>query len=127
MNTLKNSFLLFITLFFFSCNSFVHKNKESYELRATDEYLKFPLNSKTSLLIKAIYPFVDKDETEYLTFQNNMEPEILVYNMKKQTYVRTISFNTLYFINFSIYAYGIYWASVVHSSNYQSYAWKQSS
>jgi hypothetical protein len=54
MNTLKNSFLLFITLFFFSCNSFVHKNKESYELRATDEYLKFPLNSKTSLLIKAI-------------------------------------------------------------------------
>lgn len=93
MNTLKNSFLLFITLFFFSCNSFVHKNKESYELRATDEYLKFPLNSKTSLLIKAICPFVDKDGTEYLTFQNNMEPEILVYNMKKQTYMRTISFD----------------------------------
>ena len=55
--------------------------------------MKFPLNSKTSLLIKAIYPFVDKDGTEYLTFQNNMEPEILVYNMKKQTYVRTISFD----------------------------------
>jgi hypothetical protein len=98
MNTLKNSFLLFITLFFFSCKLFVHKNKESYELRATDEYLKFPLNSKTSLLIKAIYPFVDKDGTEYLTFQNNMEPEIMVYNMKKQTYVRNDFFNTLYFI-----------------------------
>lgn len=92
MNTLKNSFLLYITLFFFSCNSSVHKNRESYELRATDEYLKFPLNSKTSLLIKAICPFLD-DGTEYLTFQNNMESEILVYNMKKQTYVRTISFD----------------------------------
>jgi hypothetical protein len=92
MNTLKNSFLLFITLFFFSCNSSVHKNRESYELRSTDEYLKFPLNSKTSLLIKAICPFLD-DGTEYLTFQNNMESEILVYNMKKQTYVRTISFD----------------------------------
>ena len=36
---------------------------------------------------------MDKDGTEYLTFQNNMEPEMLVYNMKKQTYVRTISFD----------------------------------
>lgn len=92
MYILKNLLLLFVGFFILiSCGTSTDKKEGTYELKACDKYLKFAVNSKTSLLIKAIYPFIDKDGTEYLTFQNNMKPEILVYNMKTQAYVKTIS------------------------------------
>lgn len=60
-------------------------------LRASDSYLTFSLNPQTSVFIKSLFPYTDKFGNEFLTFQNNVGPQILVYNMNTQEYIRTIT------------------------------------
>lgn len=80
-------FLFFLLLA--SCGSPL---KDEYTLRATNDSLVFQLNPQTTLFIKALFPYTDKNGKEFLTFQNNIEPEILVYDMDTQEYIKTLHF-----------------------------------
>lgn len=80
-----SSLLIFICLL--SCSS---PKKDSCILIASSDSLVFKLNPQTSMFIKALFPYTDKRGREYLTFQNNIEPEILWYDMSSQEYIRTI-------------------------------------
>ncbi|WP_336528708.1 DUF4221 family protein, partial [Bacteroides acidifaciens] len=72
---------LLILFFLFSCGS---PKEDSYILEASNDSLVFDLNPQTSMFIKALFPYTDEKGREYLTFQNNIEPEILWYDMKSQ-------------------------------------------
>lgn len=78
---------LLILFFLFSCSS---SEKGSYNLVASSDSLVFELNPQTSMFIKALFPFIDEDGKEYLTFQNEIKPEILWYDMNSQEYIKTI-------------------------------------
>ncbi|WP_455590609.1 DUF4221 family protein [Bacteroides sp.] len=60
-------------------------------MKVTNDSLVFELNPQTSMFIKALFPYTDKDGREFLTFQNNVDPQILVYDMNTQEYVHTIT------------------------------------
>lgn len=86
--------LTVISLFIFvqllvSCSSSL---KDEYSLKATNDSLVFHLNPQISVFIKALFPYTDQDGKEFLTFQNNVEPEILVYDMNTQEYIKTLHF-----------------------------------
>lgn len=78
---------LLILFFLFSCSS---PKEESCILVASSDSLVFDLNPQTSMFIKALFPYTDEKGREYLTFQNNIEPEILWYDMNSQKYIKTI-------------------------------------
>lgn len=73
--------------FFLSCQP---SKGDLIALNPVDTYLTFQLNPQTSLFIKSLFPYVDENGREYLTFQNNIEPEILVYDMNTQKHIKTI-------------------------------------
>lgn len=64
---------------------------DSYELIVSTDSLVFELNPQTSMFIKALFPYTNKDGREYLTFQNDIKPEILWYDMSTQEYIKTIT------------------------------------
>ncbi|SEN91301.1 protein of unknown function [Bacteroides sp. AR20] len=78
---------LLILFCFYSCNS---PKKDSCVLIASSDSLIFELNPQTSMFIKALFPYIDESGREYLTFQNNIEPEILWYDMNSQNYIKTV-------------------------------------
>ncbi|MEG0890083.1 MAG: DUF4221 family protein [Bacteroides sp.] len=71
-----------------SCGSV---ERDSYVLQPGNDSLVFSLNPQTSVFIKALFPYTDEKGNEFLTFQNNVEPQILVYDMNTQQYVKTIA------------------------------------
>lgn len=75
-------------LFLSSCDS---SKKGVAVLQASNSYLTFSLNPQTSVFIKSLFPYTDENGKEFLTFQNNIGPQILVYDMDMQKYIRTIS------------------------------------
>ncbi len=75
-------------LLLFSCRP---KEREMYTLQPSTDSLVFLLNPQTSVFIKALFPYTDEKGNEFLTFQNDVEPQILVYDMNTQQYVKTIS------------------------------------
>lgn len=77
----------FLILTFYSCHSSI---REEFVLKATGDSLSFSLNSNTSVLARALFLYNDETGKEYLTFQNEFEPEILVYDMNTQEHVNTI-------------------------------------
>lgn len=88
MLKLKRCFPLWMVLFLISCNS---SPKNECELKVTNDSLVFQLNPRTSIFIKALFPYTDETGREFLTFQNNVEPEILVYDMNTGEYINTIT------------------------------------
>lgn len=85
MNIINQILLIVLTLLFFGCKQSSDKKvKFQYSLDETGDKLSFPLDSHTSLLIKALFLYTDKDGKEYLTFQNEKEPEILFYDIQNQ-------------------------------------------
>lgn len=91
---MKNTLFLSLCIFciLLSCknsnSNFVNKT----ELIETDKYLHFELDNSTSLLIKCMFTYFDKKGNEYLTFQNNMLPELLIYDIKTQSLYKKITF-----------------------------------
>lgn len=85
---MKASIYGLIILLFLSCNS---SHRKECELKITNDSLLFQLNPHTSIFIKALFPYTDEKGREFLTFQNNVEPEILVYDMNTQEYINTIT------------------------------------
>lgn len=79
---------IFFLLLLASCSS--SSREDEYTLKATNDCLVFQLNPQTSIFIKALFPYTDKDGKEFLTFQNEVEPEILVYDMNTLEYIKTI-------------------------------------
>ncbi|MCP3896036.1 MAG: DUF4221 domain-containing protein [Bacteroides sp.] len=71
-----------------SCGSV---ERDSYVLQPGKDSLVFSLNPQTSVFIKALFPYTDEKGNEFLTFQNNVEPQILVYYMNTQQYVKSIA------------------------------------
>lgn len=73
-----NLLLLFLVLLCLSCES----NKvKSYQLVLSGQSLSFPLDANTKNQILYLMPYTDKEGKEYLTFQNQVENEILFYDM----------------------------------------------
>lgn len=66
-----------------SCGANNKSESDAYALKETSTQLQFPLDNKTSLLIKAMFPYTDASGKEYLTFQNDKSPEILFYDVEK--------------------------------------------
>lgn len=82
---------IILSIFIFVSGGCKHNSDKNdyhhYELKVTPDILSFQLDNNTSLLIKALFLFTDKDGKEYLTFQNDKEPEILFYSIdNKQIY-----------------------------------------
>ncbi len=71
-----------------SCQSAV---SDGAVLKPTGDSITFSLNPKTTVLIRALFSFEDEEGREYLTFQNDEESEILVYDMNTRRHVKTIT------------------------------------
>lgn len=65
------------------------ENLYLYTLSPTEDSLVFNLNPQTSIIINALFPYTDKLGQEFLTFQNDREPEILWYDVASQKYEKT--------------------------------------
>lgn len=86
-----NLYLIICFSFLISCQS--KKSSMSVALEATQDSLIFPLSTNSSQFIKALFLFVDKEGKSYLTYQNNDEPEIYVYDIETQKLVKTIRYD----------------------------------
>ena len=69
--------------------------KESADagLELTEDSVVYLLADNVTLEIKALFLFIDKDGHEYLTFQNQLEPEICVYDLQSGEFVKSIFFD----------------------------------
>ena len=69
--------------------------KESADagLELTEDSVVYLLADNVTLGIRALFPFIDKDGHEYLTFQNQLEPEICVYDLQSGEFVKSIFFD----------------------------------
>lgn len=83
---------------FFILISFSCKNRSEsitdYSLIPSNANISFPLNSNVKQLIKTLQYYKDEDGKEYLTFQNDKEPEILFYDIKTEKIIKSLTFNT---------------------------------
>lgn len=71
-----------LSLFLTACGGGAPKDPaDRYELEATEDKLSFALDDNTTLLIKAMFYYQDADGREYLTFQNDKEPQIFFYEI----------------------------------------------
>lgn len=72
---------LLLSLLVFLCLSCESGKVKSYQLVLSDQSLSFPLDANTKNQILYLMPYTDKEGKEYLTFQNQVENEILFYDM----------------------------------------------
>lgn len=84
---MKNLSWLLLLICLYSCSS---PQKDSCVLVPSSDSLVFELNPQTSMFIKSLFRYTDNKGKEYLTFQNDIEPEILWYDMSSQEYIKTI-------------------------------------
>lgn len=84
---MKNLSCLLLLICLYSCSS---PQKDSCVLVPSSDSLVFELNPQTSMFIKKLSLYTDENGREFLTFQNNVEPEILWYDLASQKYVKTI-------------------------------------
>lgn len=84
---MKNLSWLLLLICLYSCSS---PQKDSCVLVPSSDSLVFELNPQTSTFIKKLSLYTDENGREFLTFQNNVEPEILWYDLASQKYVKTI-------------------------------------
>lgn len=89
---MKSTILPFIVCSFIliSCQS--KKHSRYVTLEKTEEKVIFPVNANSSLFIKALFIFTDKEGKSYLTYLNNDEPEIYIYDIKTQELIKTIRY-----------------------------------
>lgn len=78
MKTILFLSLSFFILFGSSCSK---EKKGIYTLVKTGKSLSFPLDARTKNTILYLAPYTDKDEREYLTFQNWINNEFWFYDM----------------------------------------------
>lgn len=79
-------------LIVFSCKNKVG-NTTDYTLVASDMKVSFPLSNNVKQSIKTLQYYKNDDGKEYLTFQNDKEPEILFYDMQTSRLVKTLQFS----------------------------------
>jgi hypothetical protein len=65
----------------FSCENKKRDRVDMYTLKKSESQLSFSLDNNTKSDILALFLYKDEDKTEYLTFQNPGQNEILFYNM----------------------------------------------
>ncbi|MDH6342629.1 hypothetical protein M2480_002759 [Parabacteroides sp. PFB2-12] len=82
---IKYNYLLLLLLFIslIGCREKKTTTIDSFSLVKGDA-LSFELDNRTRTLIGALFPYTDKDGTEYLTFQNQGQNDLLFYNMNTQ-------------------------------------------
>lgn len=88
MNKVKTVALFFLFIGLVACQS---PQKDIYMLVPSKDSLTFELAPTTSVFIKALSLYTDDKGREYLTFQNNIEPEILWYNIDDQEHIKTVT------------------------------------
>jgi Fe-S cluster assembly iron-binding protein IscA len=83
--------LILITVLI-SCGSKskINENIDSCSLSLTNDSLVFHLDNSTNVLAKTLYTFTDEQGTEYFTFQNGEENEILIFDMKSRQLLKKI-------------------------------------
>lgn len=94
---ITNKYLLLIISFLLlsSCKQKNNiTNKKKFDLIETSDEISFDLDDNTTLLIKALFLYTENNNKEYLTFQNDKEPEILFYDIKTQAFIKKISLET---------------------------------
>lgn len=78
----NNILIVFLMMFYFlSCNNKKNDRNDTYFLDESEKQLSFFLDKSTKNFIIALFPYIDCDGKEYLTFQNFGQNEILFYNM----------------------------------------------
>lgn len=90
---LYSAAFLLLLLISFSCKSRTDNNF-NYSLIPSNTKVSFPLNSDVKQLIKTLQYYKDNEGKEYLTFQNDKEPEILFYDMQTNKLMKTLTFST---------------------------------
>lgn len=85
----KASIMLFLSFTIISLVACKPPQENLYTLSPTEDSLVFNLNPQTSIIIRSLFPYTDRTGREFLTFQNDMEPEILWYDVASQKYVKT--------------------------------------
>jgi hypothetical protein len=65
----------------FSCENKKRGRVNIYTLKKSESQLSFSLDNNTKSDILALFLYKDENKTEYLTFQNPEQNEILFYNM----------------------------------------------
>lgn len=92
MYSMKNkiSIILFFSFTIISLVGCKPSQENLYTLSLTEDSLVFDLDPQTSIIIRALFPYTDRNGQEFLTFQNDIEPEILWYDVASQKYVKTI-------------------------------------
>lgn len=85
----KVSIILFLSFTIISLVGCKPSQENLYTLSPTEDSLVFNLNPQTSIIIRSLFPYTDRTGREFLTFQNDREPEILWYDVASQKYVKT--------------------------------------
>lgn len=78
MRTVNVIFVLLSMFFLLACHDM--KNP-THALSKSEKQLSFALDPNTRSSILALFPYLDKNKKEYLTFQNPGKNELLFYNM----------------------------------------------
>ena len=76
-------FYFYILIFSFSC-SYQRETNNTMSIVATNEMLTFQLDKNTQNWIQSLFLFKDIGGKEYLTFQNEGQNELLIYNLISQ-------------------------------------------
>lgn len=84
-----NNIILFLSFTIVSLVGCKPSQENLYTLSPTEDSLVFNVNPQTSIIIRSLFPYTDSTGQEFLTFQNDTEPEILWYDIASQKYVKT--------------------------------------
>lgn len=75
-----------------SCHS--NNNVESVRLEETSEQVSFPVSGHSSMFIKSLSIFTDRQGEKYLTFQSKEYPELYIYRLSDQQPIKTVTYHT---------------------------------
>lgn len=78
MKTTISLIVLITVLISCGSRSKINEDIDSCSLSLTNDSLVFHLDNSTNVLAKTLYTFTDEEGTEYFTFQNGEENEILI-------------------------------------------------
>jgi hypothetical protein len=81
---MKITHCLFALPFVVFSSSCFYKNsprEDNFSLIKSEKVLSFTLDANTKSFITTLFPYMDENEKEYLTFQNEIQNEILFYDM----------------------------------------------
>lgn len=96
------------SIIFFSCKQ--EDKNIGFTLKKTSKSINFPIDDQTRNYPKAMFPYKDKNGTEYLTFQNLEKNEILFYDMESTKLISKIKYDIE-----GANGVGFFWGYYIHN------------